>query len=67
MIDLLNPEIIVIGSVYARNEELFRDRVQKVIAREALSLSAGVCKIVPAALSEQIGDYAALAVAALAA
>ena len=67
LIDLLNPEVIVIGSVYARNEELFRDRVQKVIAREALSLSAGVCKIVPAALSEQIGDYAALAVAALAA
>ena len=64
LIDLLNPEIIVIGSVYARNEEMFRGRVQEVIGREALSLSAGVCRIVPAALSERIGDYAALAIAA---
>ena len=65
LIDLLNPEVIVIGSIYARNEELFQARVSEVIEREALPLSAGVCKIVPAALSEQIGDFAALAVASL--
>ncbi len=63
LIDLLNPEIIVIGSVYARNEDLFRDRVWEVIRREALAISAGVCRIVPAELKEGIGDYAALAVA----
>jgi len=34
-----------------------------VIQKEALSRSLNVCKIVPAGLGEEIGDYAALAVA----
>jgi glucokinase len=34
-----------------------------VLNREALSSSASVCSIVPAALGEQIGDLAALCVA----
>ena len=32
------------------------------LKREALSYSLGACEIVPAALGEAIGDYAALAV-----
>jgi hypothetical protein len=35
----------------------------EVIEREALEDSRRVCKIVPAKLSENIGDYAALCVA----
>ena len=38
--------------------------MQAVIDREALPLAAAVCRVVPAALGEEIGDYAALAVAA---
>lgn len=64
VIDLLNPEVIAIGSIYARNEEMMRPIVQAVIDREALPLSRSVCRIVPAALGESIGDYAALSVAA---
>ena len=35
----------------------------KEIAKEALDISAAVCEIVPAELSENIGDIAALAIA----
>ncbi len=63
IIDILNPEKIVLGSIYARCEHLLASACRDVITKECLSLSASVCEIVPAALSEQIGDYAALAVA----
>ena len=65
LIDLLNPEKIVIGSIYARNRAFFDERIMPVIEREALPLSRAVCEIVPAALGESIGDYAALGVALL--
>lgn len=63
LIDILNPELIVIGSIFARSENLFREAMEREIEREALERSRSVCRIVPAALGEQIGDYAALAVA----
>ena len=63
LIDILNPELIVIGSIFARSEILLREAMQREIEREALPRSSAVCRIVPAALGEQIGDYAALAVA----
>lgn len=64
IIDILNPQVIVIGSIYARNEEMIRPVMQKVIDRESLGGAAAVCRVVSAALGEKIGDYAALSVAA---
>ena len=63
IIDILNPEVIVIGSVFARSGELLREEMERVIEQEALAPSAAVCKIVPAELGESIGDLAAIAVA----
>ena len=63
LIDILNPERIVIGSVFERSGHLLREKMEKVIEREALPLAAEVCKVVPAMLGDSIGDYAALAVA----
>jgi glucokinase len=63
LIDILNPERIVIGSIFSRQEMLLREPMERVIAKEALSFSNKVCEIVPAGLGEQIGDYAALSVA----
>lgn len=60
LIDILNPEAIVIGSIYSRDKELFDDIINTVIQNEALSYSREVCKILPAALGNSIGDYAAL-------
>lgn len=64
LIDILNPELIVIGSIYARNREMMEPHVLKQISEEALEGAREVCKIVPAALGENIGDYAALSIAA---
>lgn len=64
LIDILNPEIIVLGSIFAKSRELLYDAAMEVIGKETLSHSRKVCKVVPAGLGEKIGDYAALAVAA---
>ena len=64
LIDLLNPERIIIGGVFARCTDLLRKGCEDVIRREALTPAAEVCRVLPAGLDEQIGDYAALAVAA---
>ena len=63
LMDLLNPECIVIGSVFARSERLFREEMERVIREEALPLTRSVCRIVPAGLGERIGDIACLAIA----
>lgn len=63
IIDILNPERIVIGSIFVRSTDLLWPAAKRVIEREALSLSSGVCSVVPAGLGEKIGDYAAVAVA----
>ncbi|MGI6316502.1 MAG: ROK family protein [Christensenellales bacterium] len=64
LIDILNPEMIVLGSIFQRCEELLRDEMTKVIEKETLLLSRNACKIVPAKLGESLGDIAALCVAA---
>lgn len=64
LIDILNPQMIVIGSIYARSTELFYDEMRRVIDEETLGLSNSVCQVVPAQLRENLGDYAALSVAA---
>ena len=64
LIDILNPERIVIGSIFARSKELLVPSAMEVIRKEALFHSANVCRIVPAGLGEDLGDYAALSVAA---
>jgi glucokinase len=63
LIDILNPECIVIGSIYARNEAYLKPLVEKTIESEAIPAARAVCKVLPAALGESIGDYAALCVA----
>lgn len=63
LIDILNPECIVIGSIYARNEMLFKPHVDRILAEEAIPSAIEVCRIKPALLGESIGDYAALCVA----
>ena len=63
IIDALNPEAIVIGSVYQRSKELFSESMYEVLNIETLKESLGACKILPAELGDSIGDYAAISVA----
>jgi glucokinase len=62
LIDILNPEAIVIGSIYARSGALLESAMQETLKKEAIPLSRAVCRIVPAVLGEELGDMAALAI-----
>jgi glucokinase len=64
IIDILNPECIVIGSIYTRASQLLIPSLEKTLKDESLPLALKVCKIVPAELDERIGDIASLSVAA---
>jgi glucokinase len=63
LIDVLNPEIIILGSIYARAQQLLEPAMNEVIRQETVSHTRQACRIVPAGLKESIGDYAALSVA----
>jgi len=63
LIDILNPEAIVIGSIFTRSRELLWESAKEVIEREALSVSFGCCHVLAAELGDSIGDYAAVATA----
>jgi len=63
LIDILNPQVIVIGSVFTRCRQYIEPACLKVIEQEALNPARAVCRIVPAALGEQVGDYASLSIA----
>jgi glucokinase len=67
LVDVLNPERIVIGSIYARQRALLEPIVTEVLQREALPLALAVCQVVPAGLGERVGDLASLSVAMAAA
>lgn len=63
IIDILNPEAIVIGSIYERSSALLQQKMYEVLKKETLPYSLEVCRILPATLGDSIGDYAALGVA----
>jgi len=63
LIDILNPEKIVIGSIFARCRQFIEPACLEMVRQEALAPSAAVCTIVPAELGESVGDYASLSVA----
>lgn len=60
--DLLDPEVIVIGSVYARCRDLLEKPALTELKKEALA-PAAQCTVTVPELGEEIGDMAALAVA----
>jgi glucokinase len=64
LIDVLNPELIILGTIFIHSAHLLQPELDINIAREALPMASRICKIVPAALDEKIGDYASLSVAA---
>jgi glucokinase len=63
LIDVLNPQRIVLGGLAWRMGDALLVPMHKVIAREALPQTLRACEIVPAALGEKIGDVSALCVA----
>ncbi len=63
LVDLFNPERIVIGSIYARQKHLLEPAMLAELQKEALPQALSGCKVVPAGLGENLGDLASLSVA----
>jgi glucokinase len=63
LIDVLNPEIIILGSIFGRVRPLIEPSMRSVLDAETLADSNADCRIVPAGLGESIGDIAALTLA----
>jgi glucokinase len=63
LIDLLNPDIIILGGIYMRCERFLKPPALAVIEKETLPAARRRCRIEAAGLGESIGDYAALVMA----
>lgn len=61
--DVLNPEKIVIGSIFVRCEELLRPAMEEAMQQEALSHALRGVQAVPASTGEALGDLASIMVA----
>jgi glucokinase len=61
--DTLNPERIVLGGLGMRLMDVLVEPALRVFHEEALPRAAAVCRVVPAALGESIGDIASLCAA----
>ncbi len=60
VVDFLNPEAIILGSIFARTKDLLWPPAAEALRSEALGRSLGACAILGAGLGEEIGDRAAL-------
>ncbi|GHU69301.1 hypothetical protein FACS1894184_13100 [Clostridia bacterium] len=60
LVDTLNPERIVIGSIFTRCEDLLRPSMEAALRAEAIPYSLEGCTIVPAQTGEELGDLASI-------
>lgn len=63
LIDIFNPQVIVLGRFYYHCQQLFEPAMREVLEKEALQSSLDDCRVVPTGLGDEIGDYAAISVA----
>ncbi|MCI8453028.1 MAG: ROK family protein [Lachnospiraceae bacterium] len=63
LMDLLNPEAIVIGSIFVRAGHLMEAEMNRILEKEVLLPNRQACRVLPAGLGETLGDVAALSVA----
>lgn len=63
LVDMLNPEMIIVGGVFMRAEKYIRKSMEEELQKEALSCALECVEIVPSMLREQIGDYGAVVAA----
>ena len=61
-IDCLNPERIIIGSLYLRCQPFVEPAMREVLAAECLPPSLAACRITPSPLGESVGNLGAICV-----
>jgi glucokinase len=62
LVFILNPEAIILGTIVARNPDLFLKPLERMVAERVWDVFTADLKILPAQLTDQIGVYAPLAV-----
>jgi len=60
LVDILNPDVIIIGTLGVLLGDLLLEPARKVLQQEALPIATAACRIVPAQLGSAIGDVASL-------
>lgn len=60
LIDALNPEAVIIGSIFVRCEALLRPSMEQVLERECIPYSLAACRVLPAQTGEQLGNLASI-------
>jgi len=60
LVDVLNPQLVIVGTLGAVLGEMLLAPCRRVVAEEALPMAAQSCEIVPAQLGDRLGLVAAL-------
>lgn len=60
LVDLLNPELIIIGTLGVVLGDLLLEPARRVLAQEALPISARACRVQPAQLGSRLMDVGCL-------
>lgn len=66
LVDILNPDVIVVGTLGVILGDLLLGPARAVVHEEALPRAAAACRIVPATLGKNLGDVSALMAAIVA-
>jgi glucokinase len=62
IIQALNPEVIILGTIATAQGDFFLDRVRRVVRTETWPQMSAVVEILPSPLGDQVGDYAAFSI-----
>ncbi len=60
LIDILNPEAVIIGSIFVRCEALLRPSMEQVLEQECIPYSLAACRVLPAQTGEHLGNLASI-------
>jgi glucokinase len=63
LVDLFNPERIVLGGFFPLCRDLLEPAMKRTLEHEALPIPRAACRILPAELGETIGSHGAVAAA----
>lgn len=62
VVQALNPELIVLGTIATQQGDFLLDRVRRVVREETWPQMSDVVEILPSPLGSQVGDYGAISV-----
>ncbi len=63
IIDVINPEKIVLGTLYRVARAFLEPPMRRILEKEALPGSLSACRVVPAKLGKNLGNYGAICAA----